>query len=557
LLMSIGVTKRDQGKLGCALCALTEARAIYEELGQLRTSAGANVLSSMGALRARRGEIPEAMEVYEIAQQILVEQEALMTRDGAKLLTNIGVAKSSIGDMEGAVNAFLRAREVREATGTLESKDGADLLMSIGTAKRCLNDSFASLKAFEHARDILAGIGTKSIKYAKLIDDIGRLKGRYGESEAATAALEEKRNLLEAIATRKAFVVDCGTNHTKVFKFGRDEMTNEVVEIFAEHVRAADTGRNVSLSRDVLETETAILSIDDFTTLLLGVLKAQRWTTADPVFIGATGGVRDVIGRGSSGQAAFEELRRTVNAHVPSFELKLLSGDEEAENEYRAACAVFSSFFMAFGKGDVSLLSGGGTSCQIAWGQRSEANFASLPLRTRAHEQAFRDAAPSAWSNVRLQISVFFSSAIDHWMPCAALDGAFVGTSAYADVAELGFSERFMSAAELGPVLDRIVDDLLSREGSGWDKAKEKWGDRVDKLWPIGAVGCLRLRALLSKFSANSSFYFAPSPPELSINVVWPVGLYASANPPLELTSVHTGWSCGATESDTLSHVAP
>jgi len=96
--------------------------------------------------------------------------------------------------------------------------------------------------------------------------------------------------------------------------------------------------------------------------------------------------------------------------------------------------------------------------------------------------------------------------------------------SSFADVAELGFAERWLSVEELRPLVRQTLDEVLQQEGPGWDKAVEKWGGHrfwaefPERLWSIGAAGLLRLSALLDTpglFDPSARLYFSSEAPPL------------------------------------------
>ena len=108
--------------------------------------------------------------------------------------------------------------------------------------------------------------------------------------------------------------------------------------------------------------------------------------------------------------------------------------------------------------------------------------------------------------------------------PFAPIRGGVLAMSSFADVAELGFAERWLSVEELRPLVRQTLDEVLQQEGPGWDKAVEKWGGHrfwaefPERLWSIGAAGLLRLSALLDTpglFDPSASFYFSSEAPPL------------------------------------------
>jgi len=127
-------------------------------------------------------------------------------------------------------------------------------------------------------------------------------------------------------------------------------------------------------------------------------------------------------------------------------------------------------------------------------------------------------------------------------LPFAPIRGGVLAMSSFADVAELGFAERWLSVEELRPLVRQTLDELLKQEGAGWDKAVEKWGEHrfwaefPERLWSIGAAGLLRLSALLNTpglFDPSAQLYFAdtpPPPPEgtAPLKLTWPLGKHLS-----------------------------
>lgn len=109
-------------------------------------------------------------------------------------------------------------------------------------------------------------------------------------------------------------------------------------------------------------------------------------------------------------------------------------------------------------------------------------------------------------------------------LPFAPIRGGVLAMSSFADVAELGFAERWLSVEELRPLVRQTLCEVLQQEGPGWDKAVEKWGGHrfwaefPERLWSIGAAGLLRLSALLDTpglFDPSASFYFSSEAPPL------------------------------------------
>ena len=98
------------------------------------------------------------------------------------------------------------------------------------------------------------------------------------------------------------------------------------------------------------------------------------------------------------------------------------------------------------------------------------------------------------------------------------LEGSYIGINTHEDVSQLGFGAEFLTPSQ---VIDRIVDDMLSRSGDGWDKAVAKWHQYTETNWAIGASNGLRLRAIFRHFGDTASLFFAKTTPEARCRVSW------------------------------------
>ena len=353
------------------------------------------------------------------------------------------------------------------------------------------------------------------------------------------------------VSMPRAFVVDAGSRHTEVFAYdqGPDGMP---VILHSAKLRRDDQSL-MTLGDTINDGSDETFEL--FFKLLSDTLAAfdSNGGPEPAIFIGATGGVRK-IRDSDAGARKVDQFARFCRCEHPNVTFRVVEGLDEVRWEWTAAKALFHAAFEDAGhEGGVQLLAGGGSSVQVGIRGMSTAEGGvspvSMPLSVGEVQDAFKaDAAAAAgeWPSLersRQSLERVVDASWPHLRAHAPIRGGVLAMSGFADIAQLGFSERWISVEELKPLVDKTLDELLKQEGAGWDKAVEKWGKHrfwaefPERLWSIGAAGLLRLSVLLTRpglFRPSARLYFAdtpPPPPEGTAprpKLTWPLGKYLS-----------------------------
>ena len=287
--------------------------------------------------------------------------------------------------------------------------------------------------------------------------------------------LEHKPPPPVAAVIRHYYVVDCGSRHTEIHQLVATA-DGGLSETASCRLRPGEYG-NLPLG-DALMKECFV---EEFLPLLKKELLALGWAAgrADAaVFIGATGGVRRLLQSGDVTAALLAEFEAALAGALGlagasgRLTFAVLSGDDEARYEFAATRAIFAPLFAQHGKSAVHFLSGGGATCQFAYG--SPPKLCSLDCATKDTEKAIRAEGRTALAPATAALE----TTVDAWWPTsglpARLGGSFVGIEMHQDAAQLGFHSEFLSPPEVVRRIDRIVDDLLNQSGEGWAKAETK-----------------------------------------------------------------------------------
>ena len=341
----------------------------------------------------------------------------------------------------------------------------------------------------------------------------------------------------ESSSRGSTFIFDGGSSHSVVFKF---TMADPLPLCTSE--KLVINKANVKL-HEVMEDESRH---EEFVEALEKALCALGRREGDTVFIGATGGVRKLIATGKQGavEGFAQALRFGIGTKLGrKVEFKVVDGIDEARWEWLAARELFAKAFE--GAEHVQVLAGGGSSVQFALCGMSTALGGTppltIPLETKMAVEGFqrdieekKEAAASggaggaaggaAWPSLeasraemvrvvdahtsKLKQAIAASSSPHSEVTreatgrgrratAARVDGHIGGKvlciSGFADVAQLGFADRWVTAKEAAALVGELLEQLLARQGEAWAKAEAKWGARVESLWPIGAAGLLRL----------------------------------------------------------------
>ena len=97
-----------------------------------------------------------------------------------------------------------------------------------------------------------------------------------------------------------------------------------------------------------------------------GVQRLIELSGADPVIMGATGGLREAEADGRVTPAHTKALLETLHELAPTAQFRCLSGDEEARAELRAVQHVAEMALPDEAPRPIGMLSGGGMTCQLA-----------------------------------------------------------------------------------------------------------------------------------------------------------------------------------------------
>ena len=380
-----------------------------------------------------------------------------------------------------------------------------------------------------------------------------------GAFSARIASERLSANSISPQMEKHLYVVDCGSRHTEVHHMVL--AGPRVTERAYSRLRPSSGMGNMPLGEVLADASYGA----DFLPALQQGLAALGWSDAreSTIFVGATGGVRKLLQAGKVTTAQLSEfegvLKAALQARHSLIKFAVLTGDEEAQYEFSATQMIFSPMFERAGKSKPFFLSGGGATCQFAYGE--PVHMCSLDAPMKEMEQKIRDSGHAALNEARAH----FETVVDAWWPSSGLpsqlDGSFVGIEMHQDAvsdraealallsnveartrsfravsgsrrpvsrvpqAQLGFHNAFLTPPQIIAKIDQIEEDLFAQSGDGWQMANKKWGERATKNWPIGAVAGLRLRAILRKLSDSSTIIFAKTAPDARCEVSWPVGL--------------------------------
>ena len=287
--------------------------------------------------------------------------------------------------------------------------------------------------------------------------------------------LEHKPPPVAAVA-RHYYVVDCGSRHTQLHHVVA-ALDGGLAETGSCRLRPGEYG-NLPLG-EALKTKRFA---EEWLPLLKRELLALGWGAgrADmAVFVGATGGVRSLLQSGAVTAALLAEFEAALAGALGlasgasgRVTFEVLSGDDEARYEFAATRTIFAPLFAQHDKPFPGFLSGGGATCQFAYG--SPPMLCSLDCATKDTEKAIRAEGRTALAPATAALE----TTVDAWWPTsglpARLGGSFVGIELHQDAARLGFHSEFLSPPEVVRRIDRIVDDLLNQSGEGWAKAETK-----------------------------------------------------------------------------------
>jgi tetratricopeptide (TPR) repeat protein/tRNA A-37 threonylcarbamoyl transferase component Bud32 len=197
ILIDLGTTLWDMGRLEAAIEAYAEALVIYRALGLPRQEARA--LNSMGGVFASLGEYEEALAHYKSSLKI---DQQLGDRSGVALkLSNIGHAYADLGDLDRADGYLARAMKVGEQTD--DTRSLADVAISWGQAKLERGDHVAGLALLERGRE-LATASRDRFQEIRALEYIAL--GQLESGQPASGALELARSATE-LARRMPMVV--------------------------------------------------------------------------------------------------------------------------------------------------------------------------------------------------------------------------------------------------------------------------------------------------------------------------------------------------------------
>lgn len=176
-----------------------------------------------------------------------------------------------------------------------------------------------------------------------------------------------------------AVVVDCGSGKAAAYRYSStkegapfQEMKIKVALKLPELLIAA-VGRPAALDPLWGLVDAAALPVN------------TNSSKPAPIFFGATGGVRAALADGSLSEAHLKNFEHVLRSryHNAAVHFEVLSGEREAQLELRATQYAFADAAALFGAeaSEIGSLSGGGQTCQLAWGKSStNGNFKAVVL---------------------------------------------------------------------------------------------------------------------------------------------------------------------------------
>ena len=302
------------------------------------------------------------------------------------------------------------------------------------------------------------------------------------------------------------YVVDCGSGKVAIYKYS---VEREAVQ-------------------EIRKTSGAVQLA---TIMQGGVSLRPLWDVVDPavkagghspIFWGATAGLRNELRAGRLAQADVDMLEDEVRSHFASHDVhfEILTGQREASLELAAVKFAFSDLADDIGAitaDDLGSFSGGGKSCQIAWGNKG--HFVMLDLDIFAAQDvvsAVGEAEAFKWWKEEIHQKT--SNAWSRDLGGEDLDGAFIGITMMASAAALaGFDRQILSRDQVIDSCQNVISHAIACD-SVWEEimASAEWkGQNPYKLDAetfrvLTVLSTLRLGGILeSLFSPNTIFYFA------------------------------------------------
>jgi tetratricopeptide (TPR) repeat protein/transcriptional regulator with XRE-family HTH domain len=194
-LDELGLLQQLTGEYAAATATLTQAVALYQDLGDLPGQAYA--LNHLGLVQSEAGDWPAAMASHERALDLALDADDPLAE--AVSLTDLALVQQLTGDFTPAAAGYQRALALFRTVGS--QFDEADVLCELGGVQRHTGDYAAAAATQRQALELFRRIGDR-LGQGWALDELGLVQQLTGEYAAAAATTAEAIELFRDLGSR-------------------------------------------------------------------------------------------------------------------------------------------------------------------------------------------------------------------------------------------------------------------------------------------------------------------------------------------------------------------
>ena len=341
-------------------------------------------------------------------------------------------------------------------------------------------------------------------------------------------------------------VVDCGSGHASVLWYAT--VDTGVKQLRRSRLQVAASKTQFKLADELAAASAADLDerINRACWLLqseMEAAEAEGLPLPSYLFIGATGGVREVLSSGAVQREAFDQFAAAVQKHFGHLErvrVLCLSGEQEAIWELKAARHIWGPIAEAmFGvepqpDSSFGLFSGGGQSMQIA-GIDASGGSLSWPFSTwcEAMDES-RGVSPEAWKQPETwgeweaQLGGLIATEKGRLGDAVPLSGCCVLTAMNEVAAKAaGFGEQPITADAATAACRHALAQFRAGTGEAFEEFLAKRKHYKYNVARVTAMHLCRLALVLEELCAPQMLLYAPDPRKHSdLHCEWALGAF-------------------------------